>query len=293
MLTRVTNQMTALQSQQHLQAGSVRLAQAQERATSLDKLSRPSDDPTATAEALRVKSLQSAHAQHTRNVADGDGWLSTTDSALIAADSLMAKVRELTLQGANGSLSPNAKEAVAVELEGLKADLLGVANTSINGRSVFAGTSDAGVAFRADYSWTGTAGSSVTRRIGPETTVAVDSDGSAAFGTGASSVFALIDDIATSLRTGGDVASHLTTVDARVSGLRSVQSDMGARHAQLLRAEDTLMDTKVTLEAQRAGLEDLDLGQAVLDLQLQNNSYQAALQVTAKVLQVSLMDFLR
>ena len=45
MLTRVTNQMTALQSQQHLQAGSVRLAQAQERATSLDKLSRPSDDP--------------------------------------------------------------------------------------------------------------------------------------------------------------------------------------------------------------------------------------------------------
>ncbi|WP_370544925.1 flagellin [Frigoribacterium sp. VKM Ac-2530] len=289
----MTNQMTALQSQQHLQAGSVRLAQAQERATSLDKLSRPSDDPTATAEALRVKSLQSAHAQHTRNVADGDGWLSTTDSALIAADSLMAKVRELTLQGANGSLSPNAKEAVAVELEGLKADLLGVANTSINGRSVFAGTSDAGVAFRADYSWTGTAGSSVTRRIGPETTVAVDSDGSAAFGTGASSVFALIDDIATSLRTGGDVASHLTTVDARVSGLRSVQSDMGARHAQLLRAEDTLMDTKVTLEAQRAGLEDLDLGQAVLDLQLQNNSYQAALQVTAKVLQVSLMDFLR
>jgi flagellar hook-associated protein 3 FlgL len=293
MLTRVTNQMTALQSQQHLQAGSVRLAQAQERATSLDKLTRPSDDPTATAEALRVKNLQSALAQHTRNVADGDGWLSTTDSALIAADSLMAKVRELTLQGANGSLSPNAKEAVATELEGLKADLLGVANTSINGRSVFAGTSDAGVAFRADYSWTGTPGSSVTRRIGPETTVAVDSDGSAAFGTGASSVFALIDDIATSLRTGGDVASHLTTVDARVSGLRSVQSDMGARHAQLLRAEDTLMDTKVALESQRAGLEDLDLGQAVLDLQLQNNSYQAALQVTAKVLQVSLMDFLR
>ena len=293
MLTRVTNQMTALQSQQHLQAGSVRLAQAQERATSLDKLTRPSDDPTATAEALRVKSLQSALAQHTRNVADGDGWLSTTDSALIAADSLMAKVRELTLQGANGSLSPTAKEAVATELEGLKADLLGVANTSINGRSVFAGTSDAGVAFRADYSWTGTPGSSVTRRIGPETTVAVDSDGSAAFGTGASSVFALIDDIATSLRTGGDVASHLTTVDARVAGLRSVQSDMGARHAQLLRAEDTLMDTKVALESQRAGLEDLDLGQAVLDLQLQNNSYQAALQVTAKVLQVSLMDFLR
>ena len=295
MLTRVTNQMTALRSQEHLQAGATRLAQMQDRASSLKAISVPSDDPTGTAEALRVKALQSAAAQHSRNVDDGSGWLNTADSALTAADSVLAKVRQLTVQGANeGALSQDARNAIATEISGLRADLLADANASYAGRSVFAGTSDAGVAFRPDAAFTGVAGAAVTRRVGPETTVRVDADGAAAFGSGDDSVFALLDRIATDLRAGTPgIAGHLTAIDARVGALRGVQSDVGARHAQLLRAEDTLMDTSVTLEAQRAGLEDLDLGRAVLDLQLQQNSYQAALAVTAKVLQTSLMDFLR
>jgi flagellar hook-associated protein 3 FlgL len=295
MLTRVTNQMTALQSQHNLQAGASRVAEAQGRASSLQKIAKPSDDPTGAAEALRVKSLQSALVQHSRNVDDGDGWLSTADSALTSADSLLAKVRQLTVQGANeGALSQNARDAIATEIDGLKKDLLAVANSTFNGRSVFAGTSDAGAAFRDDYSFTGTTGSAVTRRVGAETTVRVDADGAAAFGTDVDSVFSLIDTITGDLRSGAtNVATHLTALDARVTDLRGVQSGIGASHAQLLRADDLLMDTSVTLEAQRSGIEDLDLGQAVLDLQLKNNSYQAALAVTAKVLQTSLMDFLR
>jgi flagellar hook-associated protein 3 FlgL len=255
----------------------------------------PSDDPTGTAEALRVKALQSAAAQHSRNVDDGSGWLTTADSALTAADAVLAKVRELTVQGANeGALSQGARDAIATEITGLRADLLADANASYAGRSVFAGTSDAGVAFRPDAAFTGVTGAAVTRRVGPETTVRVDADGATAFGTGADSVFALLDRIATDLRAGTPgIAGHLTAIDARVGALRGVQSDVGARHSQLLRAQDTLMDTSVTLEAQRSGLEDLDLGRAVLDLKLQDNSYQAALAVTAKVLQTSLMDFLR
>jgi flagellar hook-associated protein 3 FlgL len=295
MLTRVTNQMTALRSQEHLQAGATRLAQMQDRASSLKAISVPSDDPTGTAEALRVKALQSAAAQHSRNVDDGSGWLNTADSALTAADSVLAKVRQLTVQGANeGALSQDARNAIATEISGLRADLLADANASYAGRSVFAGTSDAAGDRGARDAGEG--------RVGPETTVRVDADGAAAFGSGDDSVFALLDRIATDLRAGTTgIAGHLTAIDTRVSALRGVQSDIGARHSQLLRAQDTLMDTSVTLEAQRSGLEDLDLGRAVLDLKLQDNSYQAAWyelswsfrSSTAKVLQTSLMDFLR
>ena len=295
MLTRVTNQMTALQSQQHLQASAARLSHQQDRASSLKAIGVPSDDPAGAAEALRVKGLQSAAAQHGRNVDDGAGWLTTADSALSSADAVLAKVRQLTLQGANeGALSPEARRAIATEIDGLSSDLLATANASYAGRSVFAGTSDAGVAFTPDRSFTGAPGAEVVRRVGPETTVRVDADGALAFGTGDDSVFALLGRISADLRSGTtNVATHLTALDTRVGALRGVQSDIGARHSQLLRAQDTLMDTSVTLEAQRSGLEDLDLGRAVLDLKLQDNSYQAALAVTAKVLQTSLMDFLR
>jgi flagellar hook-associated protein 3 FlgL len=294
MISRVTDQMNSLRAQQHLMSSKTSVAESQDRASSLQRIGRPSDDPTGAAEAMRVKNLQAAAAQQARNIDDGNGWLSTADTALSAADTIMAKVRQLTLQGANtGAAGPAALEAIAIELEGLKKDLLGTANTSVNGRSVFAGTSDAGVAWTDDYAYTGTAGAAVVRRIGPETTVRVDADGAAAFGRDDDSVFRLIDDIVTDLRGGTNVSVHLADIDTRVSDLRGVQSAVGARHAQLLRAQDTLMDTKVGLEAQRSGIEDLDLGQAVLDLQLQQNSYQAALAVTAKVIQTSLMDFLR
>ncbi|MCJ0702103.1 flagellar hook-associated protein 3 [Frigoribacterium faeni] len=294
MISRVTDQMSSLRAQQHLMSSKTRVAESQDRASSLQRIGRPSDDPTGAAEAMRVKNLQAAAAQQSRNADDGDGWLSTADGALSAADSIMAKVRQLTLQGANtGATGPAALEAIAIELEGLKKDLLGTANTSYNGRSVFAGTSDAGVAWTDDYTHTGSESGTVVRRVGPETTVRVDADGRTAFGTGDDSVFRLIDDIVTDLRGGVNVSAHLADIDTRVGDLRGVQSSVGASHAQLLRAKDTLMDTKVGLEAQRSGIEDLDLGQAVLELKLQENSYQAALAVTARVVQTSLMDFLR
>jgi len=293
-MDRVTTRMTAVAAQRQLQASHARLAEAQDKASTLDKIGRPSDDPLALGEALRVKGLQAAAVQHQRNADDADGWLSTGDDALTAVHSLLAKVRDVTVQGANqGALSPEARDALARSVEGLRADLLQTAGTRYAGRSVFAGTSDAPVAVAADGTWNGVPGSSVERRIGPETTVRVDVDGSAVFGTGATSVFALLDDLAADLRAGTAVAPRLEDLDARMSAVRAVQGDLGARHAQLLRTKETLIDTSASLEQRRSDLEDLDLAAAVLDLRLQETAYQSALAVTAKVLQPTLMDFLR
>ena len=293
MMNRVTSSMTAAAAQRHLQLGAARLADVQERASTLDKLSRPSDDPTATGEALRVRNLQAATAQYGRNVDDGSSWLDTVDSALSATHGLLAKVRDLTVQGANGALGPEARDAIARQVEGLRTDLLQTANTTFAGRNVFAGTSDAPAAFAADGTWSGVPDAAVTRRVGPDTTVRVDADGAAAFGTGAGSVFTLLDGLASDLRSGTGVAERLTDIDARMTQVRAVQGDVGARHSQILRSKETLIDTSTSLEAQRAGLEDLDLAAAVLDLKLQETAYQSALAVTAKVLQPTLMDFLR
>lgn len=293
MMNRVTSSMTAAAAQRHLQLGAARLADVQERASTLDKLSKPSDDPTATGEALRVRNLQASTAQYQRNVDDGSSWLDTVDSALSSVNGILAKVRDLTVQGANGALGPDSRDAIARQVEGLRADLLQTANTTFAGRNVFAGTSDAPAAFAADGTWSGVPGAAVTRRIGSETTVRVDADGAATFGTGAGSVFTLLDDLAGDIRSGTAVIDRLAAVDTRMADVRAVQGDVGARHSQILRSKETLIDTSTSLEAQRAGLEDLDLAAAVLDLKLQETAYQSALAVTAKVLQPTLMDFLR
>ncbi|MGH1526746.1 flagellin [Leifsonia sp. L25] len=206
----------------------------------------------------------------------------------------MHRVRDLTVQGSNyGAMSPEAKQSIATELDGLKQSLLSLANTTYLGRTVFAGNSDAGVAFQPDYSFTGTAGSTVERRIGPDTTVRVDADGAAAFGTGASSVFALIDDIANDLRTGVSTTPRLAQIDDRMKAIVGEHAEVGGRQTRIDKAKDALAVGANSLEGQRASLEDVDLSKVILDLKTQDVNYQTAIAVTARVLQPTLMDFLR
>lgn len=299
MITRVSNQTMMRSAQRNLQTNATQLAKLQEQSSSQKKITRPSDDPAATADSLRVRAQQRANEQYARNIGDGNGWLTTLDSALSATTALMNNVRDLTVQGANdGAMSQPAKDAIAIALEGLKQDLLARANTKYGGRSVFAGNSDARAAFDVGAGGTvtfnGTSGSTVERRINANTTVAVDADGAAVFGDEDTSVFKLIDDIVSDLRTGNaNAGTHLDAIDERLQAIIGQQAAVGARQAQIERAEEANMDKAGTLEAQRSGIEDIDLGKAILDLKLQEVSYQATLAVTARVLQPTLMDFLR
>ncbi len=299
MISRMTTSTMVRSAQRNLQNSMVQLATLQEQATSLKAINRPSDNPAAAADALAVRAQQRAVEQYARNADNGDGWLTTIDAALTASNAIMLNIRDLTVRGANdGSLSQAAKDAIAKELTGLKEDLLKRANTTFLGRTVFAGTSDAGVAFGPGYTFTGSPTGTVERRIAENATVRVDADGSAVFGAGATSVFAVIDTIVAKLTdpAGGpanNIGVHLGDLDTHMKAIRSEHAHIGAQQNLVDRAQKSLLAQKGTLEAQRAGIEDLDLGQVILDLKTQEVSYQSALAVTARTLQPTLMDFLR
>jgi flagellar hook-associated protein 3 FlgL len=301
MITRVTNQGMLVSAQRNLQQSLSQLSQLQNTAGTLKRIDKPSDDPSGTADSLRIRAEQASTSQYARNINDGNAWLSVTDTALSKTNELMKKVRDLTVQGANdGALSPLQKEAIAVELESLRAELMTTANTEYLGRNIFAGNSTAGTAFTDSnavppalpYTSTGT-GSPVERRIETNTTIRVDADGVAAFGEGDASVFKLVDNIIADLRSGVNVGVRLNEIDTRSSAILGQLGTVGARQAQVLKAQGANVSESVSLEAQRADIEDVDLGQAILDLKAQELNYQAALSVTARALQQNLMDFLR
>ncbi|MDQ4504516.1 flagellar hook-associated protein FlgL [Sinomonas sp. ASV322] len=294
-MLRVTNQTMMMAAERSLGAGQARLAAAQERASSGSRIARPSDDPLGTADALRVHGEIAAAAQYKRNIDNGTAWLTTLDSALGGATALLRRARDLAVQGGNGALNQDGKNALADQVDAVRKDLLAAANTQYLGRNVFAGTPDAPAAFTdgAPPVFNGAPGGSVQRRLGPDRSVRVDADGAAVFGTGAASVFSVLDGIAADLRGGGDPTSRLQALDGGFRAVVSGRADVGTRLAQLERAGSDLMTQQTALEAQRSGIEDVDLGKAALDLQLQQTAYQAALAVTARTLPPSLMDFLK
>ncbi|MDP3953090.1 flagellar hook-associated protein FlgL [Microbacterium sp.] len=277
----------------HLQANLTELARLQQQATSQRAFSAPSDDPAAAAAALDLHAEQRRNEQYARNVDDGMAWVTTADTAIAASTALLGRARDLTVRGANdGAMDATAKEAIAVELEGIRDELLAMANTRLLGRSVFAGTSNT-AAFAADYSFSGTPGAGVTRRISDSASVRVDTDGAEVFGSGGDSVFALIDTIVADLRSGTNVGPRLDEIDDRLTAMLSAQGAVGTRQSQIERAKEAAVQNSVSLEARRAAVEDVDSVEVLVRLQAQELVYRSSLAVNARVLQPSLMDFLR
>lgn len=293
MISRVTHLGMQRSTLANLQSNLSAAATLQAQLSSGKKITVASDDPAGSVDLLRLRAEQSRNTQYTRNADNGASWLATTDTALQTASSTLTTVRDRVIQGGNSTLSDSAREALATEIEGLRDGLLSAANATYAGRSVFAGTSDAGTAFDATtYDWTGSTGASVQRQISDTTAVQVDTDGSTVFGSGSSSVFAFLDGIATTLRAGGDPTSQIATLDGWRTKVTTQLTDVGARTNRLEAGQTALSDAKLALKTQVSGIEDIDMAETILQLQAQEVVYKGALAAGAQVLQPSLVDYL-
>jgi len=295
MTMRVTQHSMSLNSLANVQASLNRTAKLQEQMSSGKLLNRPSDSPTGTVTSLSLRSQISAQEQYAANAQDGAAWLGTLDTALQSVGSALQRVRDLTVQAANtGTLDVNARQAMAAEITTLRDGLTGLANTTYLGRPVFGGTTAGGRAFDpTTYAYVGDSGT-VTRRVDDRTQVSVGSDGAAVFGSGASSVFAFLDTLAADVVSNPSaLALDLTALDGRMGTVLNALTDVGVRTNQVEQAQIAAKNKALDLRATLSGVEDIDLPSVIIDLQLQETTYQAALAATAKVLQPTLMDFLR
>jgi flagellar hook-associated protein 3 FlgL len=292
---RVTQQSISRSSLANLQANLNRSAKLQEQMTSGKLLNRPSDSPTGTVTSLSLRSQISAQEQYAANAQDGTAWLNVQDSTLQSVNQVLQRVRELTVHGSNsGALDTGARQAIAAEITALRSNLTGLANTSYLGRPVFGGTTAGGQAFDpASYAYVGDSGD-VSRRVDDRTRVPVGSVGSTIFGDGPTSVFALLDQLASDVVAAPSaLASDLGALDGRMGTVMNALTDVGARTNQLEQALTAATDKALDLRSTLTGVEDIDLPSVIIDLQLQQTTYQAALSATAKAIQPTLMDFLR
>jgi flagellar hook-associated protein 3 FlgL len=297
-MTRITQRMMSEASLVSIQTSLSRLSKTQEQITTGKVLNRPSDSPTDTTTAMRLRASIAQQKQFARNAQDGQGWLNLADSTLQGVNTLVSRARDLALQGANASNdTPAAREALAAEVDQIRQSVLTSANTMYLDRPLFGGVTSGQVAFSQTgnvITYAGTAGS-VDRAIGPNASVSVNVDGVAAFGPNGSSVFDDLAALSTALRSGDTVGitNALGTLKASQERIQAAVSDVGARESRVDKAVDTANDAVLSLTTQLSSVQDVDIAKATVDMQSQQVAYQAALAVTAKVVQPSLLDFLR
>jgi flagellar hook-associated protein 3 FlgL len=281
-----------------LNSNQASVARLQQQLTSGKLISSPSDSPTGTNKALQIRQDQSAVQQFAMNISDGQSWLDATDTALTTAVSQVQRVRALTVQAMNeGAVSTSSQKAIAVEITALRESLLGVANSSINDRALFGGATQGSAAYDSAGTYVGAppVGEGITRRVSNADRIRVDVTGPEAFGTpGPDDLFGLVGKIAADVEGAPDaLAGDLEELDAALDRLLGSIGSVGARSARMEAVGQVNSDLQLTLTSQLVDVEDIDLAKTIMELSQQQVGYQAALSATAKVIQPTLVDFLR
>ncbi len=294
----------------NLQRRQSQLSETQSQLTSGKRVQRASDDPAAAATAERALAAQSRADAGLRALAASRNAMQLTESALGDAGEMLQQARELLVAAGNGSYSDSDRNALAQRLQGLRTDLLAVANRNDGtGRYLFGGQGSDSPPLRdapGGVVYDGTTGQ-LNAAVGAATPLAVD--GNAAWLQapdpvnlgGTVSIFDALDTAVTELRTAGrapadiaqTVAAGITNVDAAAGNLSSWRARAGEALNRADGIEGRLSQAKLDAERERSGAEDLDMLQAISDFQNKQSGYDAALKTYSMVQRMSLFDYLQ
>ena len=290
---RITQSTVSRRVMENLQNNLSRLGKLQGQISSLKVLQRPSDSPVAAVSALRLRGDLARNEQVSRNIDDALGWLGTADNTLTVIVEQIQRVRELAVTGRNAPLDAAAREGLAMEVEKIRETIVGLANTRYGDRPVFGGTVSGSIAYDPTASFVGNA-TAIERTVAPGVRVQVNVTGEDVFGPTGNDLFVQLSQIANALRTApSQLDTLVATFDTSTRTIQSNLAEVGARYKRVETMKDRNDVGALTMKQDLSAVEDVDLAKAVMDLQMQETAYQAALQATARVIQPSLVDFLR
>jgi flagellar hook-associated protein 3 FlgL len=283
-----------------LQDNLSRLQRTQEQLSSGRRINRMSDSPVDAAAAMRLRAEKSATDQLGRNIEDGLNTLGAADSAFASMSPMLGRVRQLVVAGLNSTYGPDERAAMATEIEQLKDGLVGLANTKYLGRPIFAGTQDVPAAYDAATGQYLGNGNAVQRSVSSDGSSRLDVTvtGAAAFSTLFSdgNAAGVLTRITAALRDPNGPAAldaELANLDTASAVMQNARSLVGTRYSRLLSIQGASEARLDSVSASLAIAENIDLPKAIIDMQIQSTAYQASLGASAKIIQPSLLDFLR
>ncbi|MCA1055295.1 flagellar hook-associated protein FlgL [Rossellomorea aquimaris] len=300
---RVTQSMLTNNSMRNLSSSYGRMGQLQDQLATGKKITKPSDDPVVAMKGMFYRSNLTSIDQYKRNLSELYLWMDNSEAGIDQVNQGLQRVRELTIQGKNGTLSDEDKKAVAVEIEQIKQDLVGVAETKVAGRYIFHGTdvgnspikdgnpSDGSVPKVADNLT-----SSVIGSYNVEVSQGVSLKANVNPGNVFSQkLFDTVHNIQKALESGDTTSldAELGNLDDVMETLSAERSELGARYNRLEMIDDRLGQQEVVANRILSDNEDADIERVITDLKTQESVHRAALGVGARIIQPTLMDFLR
>jgi len=288
---RITNGMMVSGLMTNLQNNMERLNEYNRQLSTGKKFDVPSDDPTGAIRSMGLNTTLSNQEQYIKNVDEGITWLGVTEEALSQVTDVVQRTRELAVYGASGSLSDTDRQAIADEVKELRENITELANTKYGGRFVFSGNKTLQAPYpTSDSEYKGDSGK-IKREISMGTEVTINMDGSYFEG-----LLAEMGELADNLTTGDTEAISNTDIgelDQEIDTLLRLRSETGAKQKRFEMTKKRLDSDKIKFTKLLSQNEDVDIAETIMNLQMSENVYRAALSSGGRIIQPSLVDFVK
>ena len=268
------------------------------------KITMPSDDPIVASKALKLRTDVAEILQYRRNCDDATSWMDITEATLNQIGEVIHQFREISVQAANGTNTEDDIEKIRTEAEELKTQLIHLANTTYAGRHIFSGFKtdkpllDEEGKFNFDIRNT----EQIKFEIGIGDDINVNVPGGDLFHRGTDGeedakcfLVDTLDKVISAMESGdqAQISSLLGEIDIEIDNLLRVRAGLGARMNRVELSSNRLDDDNVNFTRLMSLNEDVDMAEAIMNLNNEMNVYQASLATSAKVIQQSLVDYLR
>ncbi|MFE4705110.1 flagellar hook-associated protein FlgL [Peribacillus simplex] len=291
---RVTQSMLTNNMLSNLSSSYEKMSKLQEQVSSQKKFSKPSDNPVAAMMGMGYRTNLNQIGQYQSNIAEATNWIDSTDDAITEAVSALQRIRELTVQGSNGTYEGEQLKTITEEIKQLKEHLITLGDTQIGGKYIFNGQ-DTNVRPSSvkDVNGNTVYGTGdINLEVFSGISLKINTDGSKIFGD-VLAAGGSIDQTIDALENGGDVSGTLGGLDATINTFLGMQAQVGARQNRIELMTDRLKQQEVFSTEILSKNEDVDIEKAIMDLTTQESVHSAALSIGAKIMQPSLLDFLR
>ena len=241
------------------------MTQAMERLATGSRINSASDDAAGLAVASKLTSQIRGLDQAVRNGNDAIALVQTADGAMIEVGNMLQRMRELSVQAGNGTLSSTDLTALNTEFVALRTEIERIAdNTQWNGSNLLDGSAGASglMTFQVGYE----ANQTITVNLGD-----LQLDGDATYLAGATGsgtaggVFG--NDIDSLTITTATLANtSLAAIDVSIAGLDAKRSTLGAALNTLEFAVDNLANASQNASAARSRIADADYARETTEL---------------------------
>ncbi|MBZ2405922.1 flagellar hook-associated protein FlgL [Liquorilactobacillus hordei] len=306
---RISSSMVYSDFLSNLSVNSNKVQKTMSQLSSSKQVSKSSDDPLAASQIMNLKDLISQNESDATTISDSLTWTKMQDSALSDINTAMLRIKTLIQSSANGTSGTDEFKANKNEIQQNIESIVDSLNTNYGGKYVFAGQNTTTQPFSVEkddngditgIKYSGTA-DNLSREVSKGTTVNLVTDGSQFLdesGTTSNpqNLGTFFNDLVTALNNGdtnslsGDIMSKFE--DYRQNFV-NVRSKMGSLENRLTSVQSRNETENTNLTDSLSDKQDVDVASKYIEYTNQMATYQATMAMGTKVMQTSVMDYMK